>query len=125
MRKITEESIIAFYNKGTLKKQNMDVFFDRYDYKSRMLLHDNCIATFDHQENILTISNCGWFTPTTKERLNALPDVDIIQRNFKWFLNGEEWNGDKIDIKFFSCCGDEITEEVKEKARCPSCSENI
>ena len=42
MRKITEESVKAFYNKGTLNKQNMSVFFDRYDYKSRMLLYNNC-----------------------------------------------------------------------------------
>jgi len=98
MRKITEQSINAFLNKGTLKKQNMNVFFDRYDYKSRMLLHNNCIATYDHQENILSISNCGWFSNTTKERLNALPNVDIYQKNFKWFLNGQEWNGEKIDI---------------------------
>ena len=98
MRKITKESINAFLNKGKLSKQNMSVFFDRYDYKSRMLLHNNCIATYDYQEDILSISNCGWFTPTTKERLNALPNVDIRQKNFKWFLNGKEWNGQKIDI---------------------------
>ena len=98
MRKITKESINAFLNKGKLSKQNMSVFFDRYDYKSRMLLHNNCIATYDYQEDILSISNCGWFTPTTKERLNALPNVDIRQKNFKWFLNGKEWNGKKIDI---------------------------
>ena len=98
MRQITKQSIEAFLNKGTLNKQNMNVFFDRYDYKSRMLLHNNCIATYDYQENILSISNCGWFTPTTKERLNALPNVDIIQKNFVWYLNGEEWNGKKRDI---------------------------
>ena len=96
MRKITEESTNAFYNKGTLKKQNMDVFFDSYDYKSRMLLHDNCIATFDHQENILTINSCGWFTVTTKERLNALKGVNIQQKAFKWYLNGIEWNGNLL-----------------------------
>ena len=99
MRKITEESIKAFYNKGTLKKQNMSVFFDRYDYKSRMMLHNNCIATFDHQESILTINNCGWFTPTTKERLNALKGVSIQQKDFVWYLNGEEWGGNNINIK--------------------------
>ncbi len=98
MRKITEESVKAFLNKGTLNKQNMNVFFDRYDYKSRMLLHDNCIATYDHDNKRLSISNCGWFTPTTKERLNALPNVDIRQKNFVWYLNGKEWNGEKIDI---------------------------
>ena len=25
----------------------------------------------------------------------------------------------------YTCCGDEITQEVKETGRCPSCSENI
>jgi hypothetical protein len=99
MRKITEESVKAFYNKGTLNKRNTSVFFDRYDYKSRILLHKNCIATYDHQEDILNISNCGWFTPTTKERLNALEGVHIQQKNFVWYLNGEEWNGKPITIK--------------------------
>ena len=98
MRKIAEESVKAFLNKGTLNKQNMSVFFDRYDYKSRMLLHNNCIATYDYQEDILSISNCGWFSNTTKERLNALPNVDIRQKDFIWYLNGKEWNGNKIDI---------------------------
>ena len=98
MRQITKESVKAFYNKGKLNKQNMSVFFDRYDNTSRMLLHDNCIATFDHDNERLIISNCGWFTPTTKERLNALPNVSIYQKNYKWYLNGEEWNGNKIDI---------------------------
>ena len=82
MRQITKQSINAFYNKGKLKKQNMSVFFDRYDQTSRMLLHDNCIATYDHDNKQLKISNCGWFTPTTKERLNALPNVNHIPKGF-------------------------------------------
>ena len=103
MRKITEESVNAFFNKGKLNKQNMQVFYDRYDQTSRMLLHDNCIATFDHYNKQLKISNCGWFTPTTKERLNALPNVDIKQKNFKWFLNGHLWDGKSVTI--MSDCG--------------------
>ena len=98
MRKITEESVNAFLNKGTLNKQNMNVFYDRYDQTSRMLLHNNCIATYDYDNNRLSISNCGWFSNTTKERLNALPNVNIYQKNYKWFLNGKEWDGNKIDI---------------------------
>lgn len=34
----------------------------------------------------------------TKERLNALPYVNIVQRNYVWYLNGQEWDGNKIDI---------------------------
>ena len=62
-------------------------------------LHGNNIAyRYNDPERTLTIDSCGWLTPTTKERLNALPDVNIQQNNFVWFLNGEEWNGQKIDI---------------------------
>ena len=98
MRQITQQSINAFFNKGKLKKQNMTVIYDKYDQISRMLLHSNCIAIYDHDKKRLFITNCGWFTPTTKERLNALPNVNIVQKNYKWFLNGKEWNGQKIEI---------------------------
>ena len=33
-------------------------------------------------------------------------------------------NSEGEEIKY-TCCGDEITQEVKETNRCPSCSENI
>jgi hypothetical protein len=102
MRKITEESVKAFLNKGEFKKQNMRVFYDKYDNTSRMLLHGNCIATliFDatNKRNMLTINNCGWQSNTTKERLNALTGVRIVQKNFTWYLNGKEWNGKNINI---------------------------
>ena len=42
---------------------------------------------------ILSISNAGWESNTTKERLNGLPGVSIRQKNWSWFLNGEEWDG--------------------------------
>tara|TARA_R110002033_G_scaffold26863_1_gene61514 strand:- start:267 stop:515 length:249 start_codon:yes stop_codon:yes gene_type:complete len=62
-------------------------------------LHGNTIAyRYNDPQRTLTIDSCGWLTLTTKERLNALPDVNIQQNNFVWFLNGEEWNGQKIDI---------------------------
>ena len=99
MRQITEESKNAFYNKGKLNKQNMIVFYDKYDQTSRMLLHDNCIAKYDHDNKKLNVSNCGWFSNTTKERLNALTNVEIRQKDFVWYLNGKEWNGNPIDIK--------------------------
>ena len=44
------------------------------------------------------IINAGWFSNTTKERLNALPNVHITQKNWVWYLNEKEWNGELIDI---------------------------
>jgi hypothetical protein len=95
MRKITNDSINAFLNRRIFTRQNMKV--RELNKKYYLKLHDNIIAIL-HEDNTLIITNCGWFTPTTKERLNALPNVNIKQRNFKWFLNGKEWDGQKINI---------------------------
>lgn len=63
-------------------------------------LHGNEIAyRYNDPERTLSITNCGWFTNTTKERLNALPNVSIQQKNGIWFLNGKEWGGELIDVR--------------------------
>ena len=99
MRKITELSKNAFYTKGKLNKQNMSVSYSKSQDTSYMSLHGNTIAIYSYFNKTLQISSCGWFTPTTKERLNALNGVNIQQKNFIWFLNGKEWDGELITIK--------------------------
>jgi hypothetical protein len=42
---------------------------------------------------VLQISNAGWASNTTKERLNGIPGVHIKQKNWTWYLNGQEWDG--------------------------------
>lgn len=65
-----------------------------------MRLYDNPIAyRYNNPERTLTITNCGWFTLTTKERLNGLSGVSIQQINRIWYLNGIIWDGKLIDIK--------------------------
>jgi len=56
-------------------------------------LFGNRIAEW--REDGLYISNCGWRSRTTKDRLNALPCVNIYQSGGKWYLNSsdEEWDG--------------------------------
>ena len=97
MRQITQQSVNAFLNAQKFNRQNMEV--EVLPNVTILKLHNNAIAyRYNDPEKTLTISNCGWFTPTTKERLNALPNVNIVQKSFKWYLNGEEWDGSKIDI---------------------------
>ena len=60
---------------------------------SEMLLHGNLIAWVSPRSQQLWISHSGFMTRTTKNRLNALPNVHIVQRNYMWFLNGEYWSG--------------------------------
>jgi hypothetical protein len=91
MRKITSESVDKFLSKEPFRKSNMAVVEDSGVYKLK--LHGNTIATID-QFNMLSISNAGWRSNTTKERLNGLPNVHIKQKNWSWFLNGNEWGGE-------------------------------
>jgi len=60
-------------------------------------LFDNHIAR-DAGEGHVAISNRGWFTLTTKDRLNALCNVNISQRKGKWYLNDLEWDGSWVIV---------------------------
>lgn len=97
MRKITKEMVNAFNNNLPFKKDNTKVI--HANNQTLILLHGNLIAVKNTKDGFLMIQNCGWFTNTTKERLNALPNVSICQRKGKWFLNGNEWNGEFITIQ--------------------------
>ncbi len=46
----------------------------------------------------LYITNAGWFSATTKERLNALPFVRLHQEKREWYLNGAKWDGKWIKV---------------------------
>ena len=91
MRKITQEAVDKFLSREPFKKSNMQV--DECYGQFRLKLHGNTIAVLD-EFNMLSISNAGWESNTTKERLNGLPHVRIHQRKFQWYLNGNEWNGE-------------------------------
>tara|TARA_Y100000401_G_scaffold39872_1_gene30285 strand:- start:1019 stop:1321 length:303 start_codon:yes stop_codon:yes gene_type:complete len=98
MRQITKDSINAFMNAKKFNRQNMQV--EVLPNVTILKLHGNSIAyRYNDPKQTLSITNCGWFTPTTKERLNALPNVNIYQKAFKWYLNGVEWDGEPITIK--------------------------
>lgn len=95
MRLITQKSTEAFLNKRKFKRQNMKVDQDSSTGFWTLYLHDNAIAYFDGNGK-LWISSAGWETVTTKERLNALPNVDLYQKNFVWYLNGEAWKNSHV-----------------------------
>ena len=97
MRKITQETIENFYNAKKFNKANMQV--EVLPNVTIMKLHGNAIAyLYNDVKRTLSITNCGWESNTTKERLNALNGVSINQKNFVWYLNGKEWDGKLIDI---------------------------
>ena len=98
MKKITAQAVDAFMNARPFKKGNMQVY--KFLNVTVMALHGNEIAyRYNDPERTLSICARGWLTNTTKERLNAIPGVRIHQKNWQWYLNGEQWDGQLIDVK--------------------------
>ena len=70
-------------------------FFDskgNYCEESKVFLHGNHIATYDHVTKELALFDGGWQTVTTKSRLNALcyefaTGFGVFQKNWNWFVS--------------------------------------
>lgn len=96
MRKITKESIKAFYNREPFKKSNMIV--KNKEGKTYLKLFDNTIATLD-EFNELFITAAGWNTRTTRERLNGLSGVRLGTKKEQLYLNNIPWDGKLTNIR--------------------------
>lgn len=88
MRKISRLASEAFMKKETFRLGNTET------NGAMLLLHGHPIAV--HTEKGIQLSTCGWKTATTKERLNALPNVSITQKAGTWYLNGKEWKDGEL-----------------------------
>ncbi len=97
-RKITQESVQKFLNGVPFKKSNMEVSREGTIYYLK--LHGNKIAALE-SDGKMWISNAGWRSNTTKERLNGLPGVSIRQKNWEWYLNGVQWDGSPQYVRKF------------------------
>lgn len=100
MRKITKNAINAFMNAtpNTGSYMENNTLVSARDNDVYMYLLGNIIAIRNFETGIISVSNAGWFSNTTKERLNGLPNVSIQQKKGKWYLNGKEWDGKLIEI---------------------------
>lgn len=94
-RKITQESVQNFYNRVKFNKSNMSVQIEDDGYPL-LKLHGNTIAGQD--SGGVWITDAGWPTRTTFERLNGLNDVRVNTKKGQVYLNGEEWDGEKVYI---------------------------
>jgi hypothetical protein len=98
MKDITIDACRAFMAAQPFKRSNTEVVV--LDNVTILKLFNNEIAyRYNDPERTLSVTNCGWKTATTKERLNGIHAVRIHQRKGEWYLNGEKWNGELIDVK--------------------------
>jgi hypothetical protein len=95
-RKITQEAVSAFYNNRKFNKSNMSVEITD-DGQTLLKLHGNTIAGTDYKGTWIT--DAGWPTRTTFERLNGLYDVRVNTKKGQTYLNGFPWDGSKTYIK--------------------------
>ena len=102
MRQITNDSVNAFMSGQKFSKSNMLV--EVLPNVTILKYHGNSIAyKYNDPKNTISITNCGWETTTTKERLNAVlykagKSYSIKQKQFIWYLDNKQWNGNLIDI---------------------------
>lgn len=85
MRKVTQSVSSAFIERKVKSVGNS------VSTGSQYILHGNIIAEWRQQ--VLYITNAGWPSVTTRERLNALPGVSVTQRKHVQYLNGKPWDG--------------------------------
>ena len=98
MRMITQQAVAAFNNAESFKSGNTEVIVKAN--VTVLLLFNNEIAyKYNDPKRTLSITNAGWESNTTKERLNGLDGVSIQQKAGIWYLNGKEWEGELIDVK--------------------------
>ena len=90
----------AIINKNDWSNSNTVVEYNSNTDCSTVYLHNNRIATVDHNTNALKLSSCGWHSVTTKSRLNAILQeliggARVFQKQFDWYLN---YNNQTVDF---------------------------
>ncbi len=80
-----DDVIRLFLNRRANKSVNLRTDGDN------LFLFENKIAMYEN--NILKVSDGGFRSKTTQKILNKLPSVKVIQKNFIWYLNNKEWDG--------------------------------
>lgn len=87
---VTEKICRAFEERRTLRIDNSETD------GTGLWLFGNKIAEW--REDGMWISNAGWKSKTTKERLNGLTGVSIVQRAGSWYINGNYWDGEWTSV---------------------------
>lgn len=90
MKKISRDAAQALRNGNYFKRSNTEVAGGNF------YLFGNKIASF--HAGRLEITNAGWQSVTTKERLNAILDAfnvpaGIYQKDWVWYYNDVAWDG--------------------------------
>ena len=90
----------AVVNKINWSNSNTFVEYNSNTNCSTVVLHRTAIATYDHNTNALKLNTGGWYSVTTKSRLNAILQgiigcASVYQKQFDWYLS---YNNQTVDF---------------------------
>ena len=102
MRKIEQQMNRAIVNRNNWSNSNTFVEYNSNTDCSTIVLHRTAIATYDHKNQALKLNTGGWYSVTTKSRLNAILDqlitgARVFQKDFNWFLSYNNQTHDFMD----------------------------
>ena len=89
MKQITRDAVEAFINNIAFSSSNTSVSV--HETGVAMLLHGNIIAIKTLKSGKIKINNCGWETPTTKERLNGILELCGSSNTTKIYTKNGTW----------------------------------
>ena len=92
MRQIEYKACRAIENKTNFRLDNTKIEYDLAHQRSYIYLHNNLIGIYHHLLNAIEIRDCGYYTKTTKSRINSLLlyfncKASVYQKNFNWYIN--------------------------------------
>jgi len=84
-------------SKKRVRKQGLRDVLTKTKKGVRYDVWGNTIAIYKPKTKKLTVSDAGWATKLTKDRLNKLlpPKHTIRQRKFRWYSGKRIWKGKK------------------------------
>lgn len=78
-------------NRNTRKIGNNTYGEILHDGSVGIMLHSTYVVKI-HPDNSATLNTGGWYSSTTKDRINKYSPVRVYQRKGQWYLeNGEEY----------------------------------
>ena len=100
MRKIEQQMNRAVVNKINWSNSNTFVDYNSNTDCSTIVLHRTAIAVYDHNTQALKLNTGGWYSVTTKSRLNAIlseliAGARVYQKAFDWYLS---YNNQIVDF---------------------------
>ena len=102
MRKIEQQMNNAISNKVDWNSSNTRVEYNNNTNCSTIVLNRTAIAVYDHNTQAVKLNTGGWYSNTTKSRLNAiLSEVKYgcaeFQKQWNWYVSFNNQTQDFVD----------------------------